>query len=437
MSEHSKIGFGEEMLPMPMGYRLGGFSRKERALGIHDPVYARAIYLKNRQEEVVIVSLDLVGMFLRHAWKIRKRISMETNMKIENIWLCCLHNHSGPDTMGVTDVDGLLYRRTLDLKLIDNIEERIVNCVKKAISNTFEGEIGFGRTVVTKTIALNRRNPRKKVDYPINVIKFVDKSKKLRGILVNYAAHATVLPASNLLYTADYPGVVVRKLKEKYGSDVHVQYLNGPSGDINPLLFERIEDAYGLTQDEILKKEGDWKKAENIGGEIAKCVEKTLDKVPTFPLTNIRSVAKRIFLPAIDTWRDDFKSKMQHIFYKVKILLFYWLYRTKMSNLMYLNFVKRRGLLGIETAFHIMQVNDIYIVGFPGEPFLELGKEIIEKIPNEKGFVVELVNDEIGYIFPIHEYFKGGYEMLFAVSPFSGALLKKAIVKNLNALKKS
>ncbi len=78
---------------------------------------------------------------------------------------------------------------------------------------------------------------------------------------------------------------------------------------------------------------------------------------------------------------------------------------------------------------------DIAWVSLPGEVFVELGLSIKKRSPFAQTFVIELANENIGYIPDRRSYAEGNYEPESArCAPGSGEKLVDSAVKMLNEL---
>ncbi|UCE47707.1 MAG: hypothetical protein JSW47_19175, partial [Phycisphaerales bacterium] len=64
----------------------------------------------------------------------------------------------------------------------------------------------------------------------------------------------------------------------------------------------------------------------------------------------------------------------------------------------------------VTTEFQILKLDDVYILGLPGEVLVEIGLEIKKKAGIPKLVIIALANDPIGYVCPSQAYDEGGYE---------------------------
>src|SRR5437764_1064347 len=53
---------------------VAGFGPNRKATGVHDPIMARAVVLRAGKQKVALVSVDLVGLFLASAERVRKAL---------------------------------------------------------------------------------------------------------------------------------------------------------------------------------------------------------------------------------------------------------------------------------------------------------------------------------------------------------------------------
>src|SRR5881227_4063276 len=59
-----RIGAAEIDITPPVGYRMAGYFDERLATGIHDPLMAKAVVMKQGDETIALVYCDLVGVSL-------------------------------------------------------------------------------------------------------------------------------------------------------------------------------------------------------------------------------------------------------------------------------------------------------------------------------------------------------------------------------------
>lgn len=75
---------------------LAGYMATRQSKGIHDPIYARIVAIRSQQTFIILVSLDLICIDQNYTVELRKKISDQTNVSKECIFLHATHTHSGP-----------------------------------------------------------------------------------------------------------------------------------------------------------------------------------------------------------------------------------------------------------------------------------------------------------------------------------------------------
>ncbi|MXY24839.1 MAG: hypothetical protein F4Y45_09995 [Acidobacteria bacterium] len=71
------------------------------ATGIHDPLWARALALRDAEgDTLVLVALDLPGIGRQHTGPIRRLVQRELSIPVEQVVIHSTHTHSAPDASG-------------------------------------------------------------------------------------------------------------------------------------------------------------------------------------------------------------------------------------------------------------------------------------------------------------------------------------------------
>ena len=205
---------------------LGGYGARQGRLseGVHDRVFARALWLDDGSTRVVIIATDLVGSSREIRDTVKKRLGDV------HVILAATHNHSGPGGLVRYPDDPLVKllvapaMGAFDAKLYDACVDRFVEVATKARDAAKESVPSFA-TLDVPEFTRNRRAEHYKAAAPVDPALgglFLDD----RPALLNYTAHGTVLGAKNMLISSDWPGPLAAKL------DCLVT--NGAEGDIAP-----------------------------------------------------------------------------------------------------------------------------------------------------------------------------------------------------------
>jgi hypothetical protein len=214
--------------PLP----LWGYSSYHDALsqGTLDPLYANALVVQLGGKKLAIVSLDLGRPPAEDLLNnIRKRIKSKTG--IEYSFIAATHTHHGP-VLELSDQTGKGRGRfNSALRYYSQLEDSIVDAVVKAADNLKPAKMAVGGIQLTN-FNYNRHTQFQPApqDTDLVVLRFDDLSGKPIAILVNFAAHPTLVPESLLKYSADYPGVVEKIVEKDTGADV--LFMQGATGDL-------------------------------------------------------------------------------------------------------------------------------------------------------------------------------------------------------------
>jgi neutral ceramidase len=227
----------------PTGYAMWGYSsRKDKpAQGTRDPLFARALVLKTDEAKIALVSLDLGRAPTRESMqRIRAALKAEG---FSELFLVASHTHHGPVIeVDTWPTDGKPYVRGLEAK--------IAALIKQADAARKPARYGVGATEV----ALNRNRQSKRKDAPVDreltVLRVEAADGKPIAHAVNFAAHPTMLPASLMKFSADYPGAMARAVEA--ATSAPCLFLQGAAGDLSP-----NPPAGATGPDEFGKKLGD------------------------------------------------------------------------------------------------------------------------------------------------------------------------------------
>ena len=214
--------------PVPMW----GYGARHAALsqGSLDPLYAKAIVIHAGDQKLAIMGTDLGrGPTQAMMAKIRKEVKEKAG--IDHVMISGSHSHHGP-VIELMDKDGqgkgkfdasVAYSR----KLPDLLIEAILEADRAAKP----AKLG----VATKSVNYNRNRHAKRepkaTEPMLAVMRFDDEEGKPISVLVNFAAHPTMINAIILKFSADYPGAMKKKVEGELGT--HCVFMQGAAGDMS------------------------------------------------------------------------------------------------------------------------------------------------------------------------------------------------------------
>ncbi len=206
---------------------LAGFGAKgRRPTGVHDPLYARVVLLREGNKTVALVGLDLLGFYLNDTRALRAR--WEKSDPSRRLFVHATHTHSGPDTLGLWGP--AVGRSGINRAYMDRIEGRIVEALAllEAQLRPVTAAGGHG-TLDPRGLCRDLRDP-VVIDPNLAVLRLNGADGKAVATIVNWSCHPEVIGRENMLITADYPGPLCARIEEKTGGQC--LFLNGVIGGL-------------------------------------------------------------------------------------------------------------------------------------------------------------------------------------------------------------
>ena len=373
------VGFASVDITPDKPVPLGGYAARkgELSTGVHDRVMARALAIRrDRTFPVVLVSIDAIGVSAEMRRAVAEKLGPRWVAGLDNptkernpkLILTATHTHAGPG--GLTNAPAWLpMMGAFDPKLRDTVVEKLVTCITAAIQDMGPARI---RTASADHPELqrNRRHKEGTLAPQMSVLRIEDATGKVRGTVVHYAAHPTLLSAKTRKLSAGWPGATVRELERKHPG-TFAMVLAGALGDIAP---RDPKSASGV-------QDGAYGRMLRYGKAIAQAADALLTKAKASPALSRprykeRAIAGRTIAGAL-------------------------LGRTGQGNLGALETIPlpvgrltfaRRGL---ELLF------------LPGEPVAAF-EEILT--PGPSALLVGCANDHVGYFADRAAFRRGGYE---------------------------
>ncbi|MEM0173104.1 MAG: neutral/alkaline non-lysosomal ceramidase N-terminal domain-containing protein [Sulfolobaceae archaeon] len=404
----------EEITPKHSTYMAGFIARERPSEGVHDPLYARTLVISDEKEVLAVISLDLLGIDEELTEEIRIKAEEKLGFAGKNIIIHATHTHSGPCVQ-----KNLLWGK-IDFNYRVFLIERCIQSLEKALK-TLNPAFLFFNIGKEDTIAFNRFDPLGPRDYDVPVLRIEDKDKNIKGILTSYACHPVVLGPQNLLFSADFPGFLIKTLKSIYGN-IDIVYMTGCAGQINTghSAFDSIK--------KLNMERRNFKEAERIGKVLAGVVlhtnevmgdlrykseyyieptllvETTLVDLPLLKQDSIEEIIKKKEmwqkrLKELESSKGDCGEK------RLLEMYIYW------AELMEKNKLTKDF---VRVEVYVTKLGNIYMIFLPGEAFVEIGLNIKSFILSKgfKSMVVSYCNHIPGYIpYKSCYHFKNNYEV--------------------------
>src|SRR5437763_93161 len=269
-------GTGKADITPPIGTPLAGYGARlgKPSTGVHDPTEARALILDSGAEKIAFLSVDHLGFDHAMVERIRDLVYKATNLAPDHLLVMSSHTHSGGGAY--LEPFPILAGR-YDAKVRDAYSERAAQAVITANQTMKAARIAFGAGEA-RGISRFRSTwpPNGPVDPEVGVIR-VDAADTGRpmAVLMNFAAHPTVVSDKNFEFSADYVYYARRALEQMIGGEVMAIFANGAQGTVAPRAFQGKDE---------------FQRAENVGTILAAEVFKVTLMVTPQDAVDIRLV---------------------------------------------------------------------------------------------------------------------------------------------------
>ncbi len=367
-----QAGWGLRSITPPIGTPLAGYGdrRGRPSTGVHDEIFVKALAVSDGVDTAVIVGADMLIVPENVADLVRLRVSQQTPLTANEILFNASHNHSGPGAFGPGPVSKI-FNGPYDPKILDFLSTAFTEAIVEACQSLEPAKVAHGEVDASEYIR-NRTRKDGPVDSELSYM-LVEQEDGDRCFLVSYSAHPTILGASNLQFTGEYPGFLVRRITEKTGAEAI--YLGGSVGSMSHRTPEG-DDPFD--------------RAHAMGVALA---DKLLGATACDPAFNDRvdvaSVGVPIRLP-------PFQLRLNEDWRVSKFLL---------------------PILGVDSDgwMHAVRIGDVALVGTPADYCGEISVDLKSWAADCFGdlWVLSFNGDYAGYISPDKYYYdkdeKGGY----------------------------
>lgn len=375
---------------------LAGFDNDRRASGVHDDLWARAVAVSDGRERVVVVSVDLIGVFLTDVEK--ARALLRERVGDAALIVASTHNHQGPDTMGLWGPGR--FTSGVDPDYLAGVRGAIVDVAEDALGRLEPARLRVA-TTRTPDLIVDSRLP-EAIDDEMVVLQAVTVDDRILGTVVGWGSHPEALGGENTLIAADFPHYLNRRLEESLGGTA--VFLVGSIGGLMTPLGLELSDGTGHPI-----PGGSFALARAVGERAAAAAVEALEttgQLSEFRVVEYRSA--RVFVP------------LENRLFRLGAVL------GVLDRPVYSGGEPATTLFGddLQTEIGVLRLGDVEMLLVPGEIYPELvvggiqdpqdpGADfpgaprepaLKKMLTSEHRLVVGLANDEIGYILPRSEW---------------------------------
>ncbi len=204
--------------------RLSGFAgRRTESEGVSQPLWAKALAIEvapvnesERNEPVVIVTLDSLGVRLPMVDEVARRVALKAGLKRERLILTFTHTHCAPKVNGAADnifaepipPEHQAHLDQYTSELTDALEQVVLAALADRQPASLEwavGNVGF---------AMNRRTKGGPVDHSLPVMFVKNSDGKVKAVYTTYACHCVTL--SHNLMSGDWAGYAQEAIERHF-----------------------------------------------------------------------------------------------------------------------------------------------------------------------------------------------------------------------------
>lgn len=376
---------------------IAGFGHNRKAEGVSDPIFIRAMVLKNDGKKYAFICADLIGLFKDQVDEIRKELK-----DFENVMFSCTHSHEGPDTLGLWGQTPFQSGINTDYML--SLVKITVNTVREAAKNLTPCETEIAAVSIPELL-YDGRPPIVKMDELLTLRFNKEKTKTALGIVLFWHCHPETLGSINKKLSSDFVGYTANEIKKQTQAEAIV--FTGAVGGLMTSLKVPIKNQQGENLND-----GTFEKTERYGQLLANASLNSLKKAKAVNLTPIVVRKKEILLPV-----DNPIYRLAKQLGVFKREIFDWdLQLNKHPSLNQ----REEKHPAVKSEVSIITLGELGIGCIPGEIYPELLLGKVAKTPEKEAdyqnastepdwfqkwnmpykTVVGLANDEIGYILP-------------------------------------
>ena len=441
-----RVGVGRANITPPVGIEHAGWGAQvhERAEGVHLDLWVTVLVVEGESATFAILDYDLMIVTVEDSDRIRADVAAVLGIDPAHVRVSFTHTHAGPvwsnflgsrsGRAGQELVPG--YRETVWSQTL-GAAHQAKGSLRPARMAAGWGESG---------IAVNRRlrapdgtvvvgqNEDGFRDPNVMVVRFDDLDENPLAALVCYAAHPIILAFQNRLISPDFPGVAKRVVEDLTGATC--LYLQGCAGNM-------------MTTEALT---GELAAAERMGTRLGAEASKVFTRLRTLPTKRrfdrivesgaplgmwvddplpdheplVRVVERHIVMPVRETTpADQAKAEADQLsgrFLQLQAA------GAPTSEILDARYRARRALIraawarmcggrtGLDTTLHGIRIDDVALIGFPGEPFAETGVRIRDASPFAYTHMAGYTNGVTGYVPTREEFARGGYEPEWATA---------------------
>ena len=436
-----QAGIARTAITPPVGIAHAGWGAQthQRAEGVDLDLYATVLVLADGAVRAAIVDVEFCTVGRDLAMAIRTAVAELTGIPVPQVRLSYSHTHSGPMLGPSWMTEG----EELVPAYVASLPGRIAGAAWEAQRRLAPARVAAGAGA--SDIGVNRRFQLESgrvvvgrnwpgfADREVLVVRIDDQEERPIAAIVHFGCHPTIMGPPNRVVTPDYPGVVRQVVGDALGAPC--LFLQGATGNVHarvdfvgePAVYRRFgamlgheaaKVALGLqtrpTRERLVR-------VVESGAPLAIYADEPAGEPDGTLRVATRSV--RLGVKAYPPFAEAEAEARRQAAHLAELRG-----RVGPEELQAAVGVARRaemlaskarlyaGKREIEAELHGLRIGPVGLVGFPGEPFSEIGARVKAGSPFRWTLFSGYTNDYLGYVPTREAYDDGGYEV--DTSPF-------------------
>ena len=421
-----EFGFAKEDITPAYGVDLLGYFNERLNKGFLDRLALKAAVFRTGNEYAGIVSYDLGFITRPLIDEFDDLLAASGSPLAGKVLYCCTHTHTGPYTDSCFGHSG-------NDEFREELKVKTIMALSKAFKSLAPAELYTTETECS-TLAFNRRyimnngktltnpgklnpeiaHPEGGIDSLIPIIQIRQHERPVM-MIVNLSNHTDTTGGDYV--SADWPGAMEKEIQRVFDYEIPVMSIVGPQGNINH--FDVTTDADQTSPDE----------AKRIGRGYASVVLSALFKLKKQENLSIRTATREFEAPYIQLTDEEYEEAKKTYEENKDAVMEAGRDFTSEDIARGVPAVKKffaERAMGcrdnpimekrIEKQIMIAFNDELAIVSFPAEPFVEIGDAVREGSKYPMTLLAALGMGEVGYVGLPRHYGNGGYE----TAPSSG-----------------
>lgn len=414
-----QTGYAKAIFTPPLGLNIPGYFEQRISEGVINDLLMHCVAFDNGTDKALYFACDAQAVISSGGKAIRKLLSENCGVPENNIFIHATHTHCSAYIQDISKENDIVlaYSSRLHRTFVDTAKAALADLkpTKMKVARGEVKEVGFIRCyeMIDGSIKTNPGwkktqdivKPFGTQDESLQIVRLIREDAK-EILIVNFGTHPDTLGGKK--YFKDWPGYVVEFANSALEERVQTVVINGCQGNSNH--WNKMRGSkYDLAGVDVAKR-----MARIITGEVLKIYD-SAEEIPAGDIRGFCEIAKVGQNPC-EPEEIELAKEMRALYREHKTskhpALVEYLEKTGMSvpksNRILANL---EGPEFYEIPMFGLQIGSLAFIGFPGEPFCELGMAVKEYSKKAMTVVSMGTNAGWGY-FPTKKAFAvpGGYE---------------------------